>query len=116
MLLYLSGGGEPRLRKLALAGSLCALVVSFSRLALICLPVALLLAAFFQSKLSRQLSLWLASLAFLVCSILELTLKNLLEKPLEVFNSARAASSETRAIVIRKTLEAWQEEPWLGWG
>jgi hypothetical protein len=110
------GETDRRLRNWALAGAGCALLVSFSRLAWICLPLVPLIAACFRSKLARQLHLWLAALTALICSFLELTLKQLIEKPQAFFDSARADSSETRAIVIRETIEAWQEKPWLGWG
>ena len=103
-------------RKYALAGCLVALLISFSRLAWICLPVAILIVACFRSRLARQGSLWIASLTALLSSILGLTFGELLKKPLAVFNGARAASSKDRELVVRKTLEAWQESPWLGWG
>lgn len=110
------GETNRRLRNLALAGSLCALIISASRLALVCLPLALVISASFRSKLIRQIFLWAASLIFLFCGLVGLTLGELLNKPLQTFNNARAASSAERALVVRKTLEAWQQEPWLGWG
>ena len=110
------GETDQRLRNWALAGSLCGLIVSFSRLAWICLPVALLIIVCFRSPLMRQAYLWLASSTFLICSFLRLTVGELLNKPLEIFNDARANSSSERALVVSKTLEAWQEKPWLGWG
>lgn len=118
VLCYLICLGETdcRLRKWALAGSLCALIVSFSRLSWICLPLALIIVTSFRKPLTRQLFMWLAALTSLLCSLLELTVKQLLEKPLEVFNSARSNSSRERGVVVSKTLEAWQQKPWLGWG
>jgi hypothetical protein len=110
------GETNHRLRNFALAGSLCALLVSISRLGWVCFVVGLLISAVFNSRLIRQLSLWSASLTLLLCSFMELTFGELVEKPIEVFNGARSSSSAERAIVVRKTLEAWQEEPWLGWG
>jgi O-antigen ligase len=47
---------------------------------------------------------------------LGLTLSQLIAKPMEIFNGARAESSKDRELVVRKTLEAWQESPWVGWG
>lgn len=105
-----------RLRRLALAGSLCSLIISTSRLALICLPVALLIVACFRSPLVRQMSLWSTSLLFLFCSILERSLGDLIKGGMAAFDGARAESSKERGIVVSKTLEAWQEYPWLGWG
>lgn len=110
------GETNRRLRNLALAGSLCALIISASRLALICLPLALLINASFRSQLVRQLFLWGASLTSLFCGLLGLTFGELLNRPVETFNNARASSSAERALVVRKTFEAWQQEPWLGWG
>ncbi len=110
------GETDRRLRKFALAGCLGALLISFSRLAWVCFPLALLIMACFRSRLTRQGSLWGASFTTLLCGLLGLTLSDLLTRPLEVFNSARTASSVDRAFVVRKTLEAWQELPWLGWG
>ncbi|MUH00469.1 O-antigen ligase domain-containing protein [Scytonema sp. UIC 10036] len=110
------GETNRQLRNWALAGSLCALIVSFSRLAWICLPLALLIIVCFQSQIIQEIYLWLASLTFLICSFLGLTVGDLVDKPMEIFDSARAESSKVRALVVSKTLEAWQEKPWLGWG
>ncbi len=108
-----------RLRYLALFGCIGALIVSASRSALLLLPVALAIGLLFRSGLFRQLSLWLASATFLICSILSLTIGELFEKPGEALNKTRdnaVSSSIERELVIRKTLEAWQESPWIGWG
>jgi hypothetical protein len=110
------GETNSRLRNWALAGSLCGLIVSFSRLAWICLPLGVFIIVCFRSPLMRQAYLWLASLTFLICSFLGLTVGDLLNKPLEIFTQARANSSAERALVVSETLEAWQEKPWLGWG
>lgn len=110
---------NPRLKQLALFGSFSALIVSASRSALILLPLALLLSICFQSKFSQQASLWLASLSLLCCSVLGLTINELLEKPSDFFNTARSNAADStleRALVVKKTLEAWQESPWIGWG
>ncbi|MEX0269960.1 O-antigen ligase family protein [Leptolyngbyaceae cyanobacterium UHCC 1019] len=110
--------GEPnrRLRRWSLAGSLAALIISFSRSSWLALPLALLISLSFNSSLTRQLSLWIASMVSLLSSVLGLTLADLVEKPMEVFDSARSESSGERSLVVRKTLEAWLEAPWLGWG
>lgn len=110
------GETNSNLRRWAIAGALCSLGISFSRTAWLGLPGFLLIFYLFRSKLAIQLSLWTTSLTFLLCTLLELTLGELIKKPLAVFNSARASSSETREIVVRATLKAWQEKPWLGWG
>jgi hypothetical protein len=105
-----------RLRQLALAGCVVALIMSASRSALVCLPLALILGICFRSGVFRQISLWLTSLALLFCSILRLTIDELFQKPVEAFNQARASSSSERSLVVQKTLEAWRESPWIGWG
>lgn len=110
------GETDRRLRNFAIAGCLVGLLVSFSRLAWICFPLGLLIIACFRSRWVRQSSLWGASFTSLLCALLGLTFSQLLQKPLEVFNSARAESSTDRELVVRKTLEAWRESPWLGWG
>lgn len=110
------GETNRRLRKFALVGCVIALLISFSRLAWICFPLALLITAYFRSTLARQGSLWGVSFTSLLCGFLGLTLDELLKTPLEVFNGARASSTTDRELVVRKTLEAWQESPWLGWG
>lgn len=110
------GENNRRLRQFALAGCWCAWIVSFSRTAWVCLPIALLISGLFRNFLVRQFSLWTASLTFLISGILGLTFKELLSKPVETFNQARESSSAEREVVVRKTLEAWQELPWLGWG
>jgi hypothetical protein len=110
------GETDRRLRRFALAGCLIALLLSFSRLAWVAFPLALLIMACFRSPWARQGTLWGASFTSLLCGLLGLTLSQLVEKPLEIFNRARAASSTDRELVVRKTLEAWQESPWVGWG
>ena len=110
------GETNRRLRNFGLTGCLVALLISASRLAWLCLPLGLLIIVCFRSRLARQGSLWVASFTALLCGLLGLTFNQLLEKPLEIFTSARATSSTDREFVVRKTLEAWQESPWLGWG
>ena len=110
------GESNPRLRQFAIAGSLSALFISHSRLAWICFPLAIVVYISFRSFFARQVSLWLFSLAALLSSLWEMTLTALLNKPLEIFHSARPESSRDREFVIRKTMEAWQESPWIGWG
>lgn len=110
--------GEPnqRLRKYAIVGCLACLIISQSRLAWICFPLALLIINAFRSRYARQGSLWLASFVSFICAILGWTVGDLLSKPLETFNSARADSSKDREYVIKGTIDAWKESPWLGWG
>ena len=104
------------LRRLSIVGSLSALFISFSRSAWLGLPGFLLILYLFRSQIIIQISLWLTTITFLICSLFELTLGKLLIKPLELFNNARAESSSTRDLVVSETLKAWQEKPWLGWG
>jgi len=113
--------GEPnrRLRNLALVGCISALLVSASRSALILLPFALSIGVLFRSGIFRQLSLWLISATFLLCSIFSLTIADLLQQPSQVLDKTRdnaVSSSIERELVVRKTLEAWQASPWIGWG
>ncbi|BAZ17173.1 hypothetical protein NIES4071_90510 [Calothrix sp. NIES-4071] len=110
--------GEPnrRLRRFALAGSLVCLLISQSRLAWICFPLIFIIIGCFRSGLARQGSLWLTSFASFICATLGLTLADLINAPLETFNSARADSSKDRAFVIDATIDAWRESPWVGWG
>jgi hypothetical protein len=110
--------GEPnsRLRNLSLAGSLSALVMSQSRLAYVCLAIALITNASFKSFLVRQVYLWFIAAIALVCSLWEWTLADFVSKPLEIFTRARQDSSTDREFVIGKTLDAWRESPWFGWG
>ena len=118
-LLICLGETNKPLRQFALAGALSALLVSSSRSAWLCLPLALLIGGCFESGLFRQLSLWLTSLTLVGCSIFGLTFKELLEKPIEGFDQVRgnsADSSAERALVVQRTLEAWQQSPWIGWG
>ncbi|MDJ0532702.1 MAG: O-antigen ligase family protein [Xenococcaceae cyanobacterium MO_207.B15] len=110
------GESNPRLRKFSLAGSLAALLISHSRLAWVCLPLAILAYVSFRSFFARQLSLWLFSLTAFLSSLWQLTLPALMNKPLEIFHNARPSSSKDREFVIQKTMEAWQQSPWLGWG
>lgn len=110
------GERDRTLRYLALLGAVAALIVSASRSAWVCFPLTLLIGVCLESGLFRQISLWMTTLTLIGCSIFGLTIEELLSKPVEGFNQARADSSNERAIVVRKTLEAWQESPWIGWG
>lgn len=104
------------LRRLALLGAVAGLTVSTSRSAFIGLPIALLIGACLESRLFRQLSLWSMTTTLIGCSIFGMTIEELLRKPVESFTQVRAESSQERAVVVRETLEAWQESPWIGWG
>ncbi|WP_293026720.1 O-antigen ligase family protein [Moorena sp. SIO3I8] len=111
------GEENRRLRQISVAGCLTALLISFSRLSWVSFVMALVITACFRSSLARQGSLWIGSLSSLLCALLGgLTFSDLVKKPLEIFNSARAESSKDRELVVTKTLEAWQERPWMGWG
>lgn len=111
------GETSPTLRRWGLLGSFTALVISQSRLAWICLPLSLCIYAIFRSQRARLGSLWTGASAALLCASLGgITITELLNKPLEIFTSARPASSTDREFVVRKTLEAWQESPFIGWG
>ncbi|MEW6498208.1 MAG: O-antigen ligase family protein [Cyanobacteriota bacterium] len=110
------GETDRRLRRFAVAGCLAALMISFSRSAWVCLILALLIVACFRSRWARHGSLWVAALTSFLCALLGLTLNELINKPMEIFTKARAASSSDREYVVQKTLEAWQQYPWFGWG
>lgn len=110
------GETNPRLRRWAIAGSLGSLFISHSRLAWVCLPLASLVYFSFRSFFARQAFLWLFSFAALLSSLWGIALSSLLNKPLEIFHNVRPSSSKDRAFVIQKTLEAWQESLWIGWG
>lgn len=110
------GESKERLRYWALAGCSGAILISQSRLAWVCVPIAFIIVVTFRSFWARQTCMWLFSITALLLSWLELAFSDLIHKPLEIFNQARPASSVDRAFVVRKTLEAWQESPWLGWG
>ena len=110
------GENNPCLRYAAYASSVSAILISQSRLAWICLPIVIIVNTTFLNFWARQLSLWLFTLTALLSSMFELTIGDLLQKPWEIFNKARPSSTTDREFVVRKTLEAWQESPWLGWG
>ncbi|HAA29249.1 MAG TPA: capsular biosynthesis protein [Cyanobacteria bacterium UBA8553] len=110
------GETDRRLRNFALTGCLVGLLLSFSRSAWMCLPLSLLIMTCFRSRWVRQSSLWGASFTSLLCALLGLTFSQLINRFQEFFTSARAESSKDRELVVRKTIEAWQESPWLGGG
>jgi hypothetical protein len=105
-----------RLRFLAITGSSLALLFSFSRTAWLCLPLVIALYFCLRSKTATRLGLWLGALGALICGLTSLAPTELLDSLMGVVNQARASSSTDRSRVINKTLEAWQESPWLGWG
>jgi hypothetical protein len=105
-----------RLRWLGAIGSLGAVVVSQSRLAWVCFPVSTILVGFFRYYAVRQTTLWSMTSISFSAAMLGMTIKELINKPMEVFTNARAESSADRALVVGKTLEAWLIKPWFGWG
>lgn len=107
---------QKKLRQWAVFSSGCALLISFSRLSWLCFILAIAALICFRYQRIRHIPLWLSALTFLLCSVLELSFQELLQKPQEFFDSARSSSSLERALVVLRTIEAWQEKPWLGWG
>ncbi|MDY6902958.1 MAG: O-antigen ligase family protein [Cyanobacteriota bacterium] len=107
---------NPRWRKLALIGSLIALIISQSRLSWVCFPLVWLIIYCFRSGVARQSYLWIISITSLFAAVLSLTVKDLIASPLETFNSARADSSKDREYIVSATINAWKESPWVGWG
>jgi O-antigen ligase len=95
---------------------LISLVISQSRLAWICFPLAFLIIACFRSHLAHQIYLWILSLASLFCTIFGLAIQDFFQKPLETFNNARADSSKDREFIVNATIDAWKDSPWFGWG
>jgi hypothetical protein len=116
MFLVCLGESDRRLRKWGLIGAAASLLISFSRLSWLCAIVIVLTFIAFRSPLSRYIGLWFAFLASLLSSLVEFSLQDLFTKSISFFDSARSNSSEERALVVRKTLEAWLEKPWFGWG
>jgi O-Antigen ligase len=110
------GETNKRLRKYALAGASASLIIAQSRLAWMCFPLTNLIINSFRSRLPREGTLWLATFVSFLSAILGLTVNDLISKPLETFNSARADSSKDREFVVSATIEAWKESPWIGWG
>jgi O-Antigen ligase len=110
--------GEPdrRLKRWSVVGSSLALFLCFSRIAWIALPCLFLVVACFRKRSIGLSSLWTGSIICLISASIGLTVVELIEKPMEVFTSARAESSRDRALVVGKTIEAWLEYPWFGWG
>ncbi|MBC7881122.1 MAG: O-antigen ligase family protein [Anaerolineae bacterium] len=107
---------DQRLRALALTGASLALLFSFSRTSWLCLPVIFTVYFCLRSGTAMRISLWLGALGSMICGLVSLAPNELIDTILGVVNQARASSSTDRNRVITKTLEAWEESPWLGWG
>jgi O-antigen ligase len=110
------GETNSSLRKTALTGCVAALVISQSRLAWICFPLVIGLMGCLRNNWIRQSFLWTTALTALASSFLGIAFKDFLTQPMAVFTKARPESSTDRELVIHKTLEAWQDKPWFGWG
>ena len=111
-----AGESNRRLRYLAIAGSLLALLVSQSRLAWVCFPIVVWISLSFRNRTARHSSLWVTSAVFMSCAFIGVTLVDVIHQSLDVFTGARAESSADRSLVVSETLKAWQNRPWLGWG
>jgi hypothetical protein len=107
---------DRRLRVLSLTGGSLALLFSFSRIAWLCLPLIFALYFCLRSDTAKRIALWLGALVTFVCGLASLAPLELVDNFFGVVNQARAGSSLDRNRVIAKTLEAWQESPWIGWG
>jgi O-Antigen ligase len=115
-LLICLGESDRRLKWWAISGCLVALFLCFSRIAWIAVPFMFLVVYCFRKRWVGLSSLWTGAGVGLMGTALGLTIVELIEKPMEVFTSARAESSRDRALVVGKTIEAWLEYPWFGWG
>jgi hypothetical protein len=115
-LLICLGESDRRLKTWSVTACSIALFLCFSRIAWISVPALFLIVYCFRKRWVGLSSLWAGVGVALTSASLGLTIIELLEKPMEVFNSARADSSKDRALVVSKTIEAWLEYPWFGWG
>lgn len=107
---------KPQMRRWGIVGSLSALIISFSRSAWVGTALGLLFLTLFRSRLLRIWNFVGLSIACLIGAVSERTPAELLASPAEIFNQARASSSDTRGIVVQATIDAWLEKFWLGWG
>jgi hypothetical protein len=110
------GESDRSLRRWGLISAIASLLISFSRLSWLCGLLILLTILFFRSPLSRHVGLWLAFVGTFLSTLVGFSFQEFFGKSIAFFDSARSNSSEERALVVKKTLEAWQEKPWLGWG
>jgi len=115
-LLISLGESDRKLKWWAIAGCLIALFLCFSRIAWIALPCTFLIVYCFRKRWLGLSSLWTGAGLGLLAASLGLTIIQMFEQPMELFTEARAESSRDRALVVSRTIDAWLEYPWFGWG
>lgn len=100
---------DHRWKAAGIAGSVMMVLMSQSRLALVCMAVVPA-AAWTLSKLNRP-SFWVAAgVGTSLLGTLFTTLLSLFEDLVETFNAARSASSRIRAMLARIAIERWHTE------
>jgi O-antigen ligase len=110
------GETDRRLRRYSLAGCTATLIIAQSRLAWVCFPISVLIVRCFRNGFARQGFLWVSTFVCFLSALIGMKVTDLLDKPMETFNGARADSSKDRELVVIATIEAWKESPWIGWG
>jgi O-Antigen ligase len=107
------------LRRAALAGSILGMVFSFGRTAWLAFPIAVAVNLLFRLSIFPQMVLGAAAMATFVWGLFWTKAEELFQGGTAQFNQVResgTSSSTTRAKVVNRTLELWQESPWTGWG
>lgn len=115
-LLICLGESDRKLKWWAIAGCLIALFLCFSRIAWIAVPCTFLIVYCFRKRWLGLSSLWVGMGLGMLAASLGLTIIQMFEQPMELFTSARVESSRDRALVVSRTIDAWLEYPWFGWG
>jgi hypothetical protein len=102
------------LRHLGMLGIMLGIVLSSSRLGLICIPIIWGVAWLIQN-MSRPMVFMVASPLALLCGVMLDSLIQMYQQVIAGFHGARADSSRVRATLGRIAVDRWQAEAFL-WG
>jgi hypothetical protein len=102
-------------RTIGIIGAIAMIVGSFSRAAILCLPIVLALVWILKNLTQPMTHVTLAIVSF-ITSIYTPQLLNFIQTSREQFDSFRASSSEVRGLLVNLALDRWHEAPLWGHG
>lgn len=104
---------DKKWRMIGIIGAIAMVIGTFSRAAILCLPIVLIFGLILQHSAQPITHIIMGIVAF-VASILTPQISNFLQAFREQFDSFRASSSEVRGLLINLALDRWYEAPLWG--
>ncbi|OKH25859.1 capsular biosynthesis protein [Chroogloeocystis siderophila 5.2 s.c.1] len=102
-------------RIIGVVGAITMIIGSFSRAAILCLPLVITL-VWVIGKLAQPITYITLAIASFITSIFTPQLINFIQTSREQFDSFRSSSSEVRGLLVNLALDRWYEAPIWGHG